>query len=141
MALRIGGGQKPPIPQDENMNLHASDEGDAAAAEMQEPAAEEASETPEEESAEGQGGSLDQSVAGYKGPEQGPFKCANCIHYGVSGPGTCEIVSGQIDEEGLCNVFTSNSGGSQEMPMQMDMEELPQNEEPPAQEEPEQPTY
>jgi hypothetical protein len=115
MALRIGGGAKQ-IPQD--MNLQAQDEGDAAAQEMAEPQAEEQSEAPDAEASEQPaqgGGVLDPQTAGYKTPDQGPFICRNCVHYGVGGDGTCEIVSGPIDEEGVCNVFTS---GKQQQPGQ-----------------------
>lgn len=56
------------------------------------------------------GGGLNQQVAGYKGPEQGPFMCGNCQYYASHGPNTCEIVDGQIDEMGVCNVFTPSAG-------------------------------
>lgn len=136
MALRIGGGMKKPM-MDEAMMGDESGMMGGDMMESQEPASEEASESPEEESAEGHtGGTLDQSVAGYKGPEQGPFKCGNCMHYGVSGPGTCEIVSGDIHEDGLCNVFTSKGGGDllQEEQMPMPEEETPTEEAAPEEE-------
>lgn len=58
------------------------------------------------------GGQVDPDIAGYQGPDQGPFMCANCIHF--QSPNACEIVSGQVDHLGCCNLFTS--AGSQQMP-------------------------
>lgn len=47
---------------------------------------------------------VDQSISGYMGPEYGPFMCANCEHF--DGANACNIVSGNIDPEGCCNLFT-----------------------------------
>ncbi len=127
MALRIGGGKPKLQQQDDPANTHAADEGDVAAAEASEPQAEEATETPQEESMEPQGGGLlDPMTAGYKTPDQGPFMCRNCIHYGVQGENTCEIVAGPIHEDGICNVFTSGAAAPEgDMPME---QETPQEE-------------
>jgi hypothetical protein len=62
------------------------------------------------------GGEVDPIIAGYKGPENGPFACANCVYFGRHGDGTCAIVSGPIDPEGICNLFTSASAGQDAMP-------------------------
>lgn len=53
------------------------------------------------------GGTLDPAVAGYKDPEAGPFQCSNCKHFSFSGPNTCEYVSGYIDDNAICNLFTT----------------------------------
>lgn len=65
-----------------------------------------------DDSNQGGGGQADQSTVGYKGPEQGPFKCSNCVFY--SDPGTCSVVSGDIDPDGVCNIFTSQGNQPQD---------------------------
>lgn len=45
-----------------------------------------------------------QQIAGYMGPENGPFECGNCTHF--QGPSSCDLVAGKIDEDGCCNLFT-----------------------------------
>lgn len=45
-----------------------------------------------------------QEASGYMGPENGPFECEHCLHF--SEPHACEIVSGDIDPEGCCNLFS-----------------------------------
>lgn len=47
----------------------------------------------------------DPMVAGYKGPEQGPFMCSNCIFW--QEPEACSLVSGPISPDGICSLFTS----------------------------------
>jgi len=75
------------------------------------------------------GGQADPAVAGYKGPEMGPFACGNCHFY--DGNNECVLVSGPIDEAGLCNLFTpmSQAGPAEapleEMPAEMPEEPLP----------------
>jgi hypothetical protein len=49
--------------------------------------------------------------SGYATPDNGPFECANCIHF--DGQGACDNpqvqsdpeVNGQVDAEGCCNLF------------------------------------
>lgn len=55
------------------------------------------------------GGQVDPNIAGYMGPDQGPFMCANCVHF--QAPNACEIISGQVDHLGCCNLFTSSHAG------------------------------
>src|SRR6266850_7762166 len=43
----------------------------------------------------------------YMQPDQGPFKCGNCSHF--QDPNSCEIVSGNIEPEGCCNLFASGT--------------------------------
>lgn len=38
----------------------------------------------------------------YMGPEHGPFRCGRCVHFRA---GACELVAGQIDPNGCCNLF------------------------------------
>lgn len=47
---------------------------------------------------------LTKIVSGYLPPEDGPFECENC-HYFNKG-GKCELVEGNIDPEGCCNLYT-----------------------------------
>lgn len=53
------------------------------------------------------GQKIPQANAGYQGPDQGPFICANCIFFDN---GHCEVVDGTIDHLGCCNNFSSLSG-------------------------------
>lgn len=119
MALRIGGGRPMPVeeelPMDEMEEMPVEDEMMMEEEPMME-------ELPEEELPVG--GSVDPITAGYLGPENGPFRCGSCAHY--KGEGVCEIVAGPIDEEGVCNLFTSGSAG--EMEEELPMEELPEEE-------------
>lgn len=72
---------------------------------------------------------VDPSVAMYMGGEYGPFRCDNCAHF--MGPSACEVVTGQIDPSGCCNIFTP-SGQMAEM----DNSQSPEEEaaEPPSEE-------
>ena len=54
-------------------------------------------------------GKIDPQNAGYQGPDQGPFICANCIFFDN---GHCEVVAGPIDHLGCCNNFSSMSASS-----------------------------
>lgn len=47
---------------------------------------------------------VDPTVARYLTSDLGPFICANCEHF--SGEGDCNVVSGPIDPEGVCILFT-----------------------------------
>lgn len=47
---------------------------------------------------------LTKVISGYLPPEEGPFECENC-HY-FSKPNKCELVEGNIDPEGCCNLYT-----------------------------------
>jgi hypothetical protein len=51
---------------------------------------------------------VDQTVAGYLPPEEGPFQCAGCVHF--SQPDACEIVDGVIAPDGCCNLYTKGNG-------------------------------
>lgn len=61
-------------------------------------------------------GQVDPATAGYRGPEQGPFMCSNCSYWEGSpeGGGQCSIVSGAIDPNGICNLFTTLASQDQE---------------------------
>lgn len=127
MALRIGG--RAPMPPVEEEQLPVEE------APVEEPMPEDLlSELPEsleeglpEEATAG--GMVDPVIAGYKGPEQGPFACSNCIHFREDG--SCEIIAGPVDPEGVCNLFTSAAPVQQEeMPVEEEMpeEEMPMEE-------------
>lgn len=84
--------------------------------------------TPIEEAAEPQdsmepmmmhgGGQVSPDVARYLPPDA---VCANCIHF--MEPNTCEIVSGAIEPQGRCSLFSADTEGAQE-----DAFELPPDE-------------
>jgi len=138
MALRVSGG-KPPVPPVEEApveEMAAPEEMMAEEMPVEEPMPEEAPEM-------ASGGALDPFIAGYKGPEMGPFRCGNCHHYAVAGENTCEIVAGPIDSEGICNVFTPADMEEENMEAEeAPMEEVPMPEEAPIEEAPpEEPAY
>ena len=70
---------------------------------------EELTQEPEAEPEMG-GGTVSPESARYFGPEG---RCMNCIHF--MEPGSCEIVAGQIDPQGICSLFTQDSGEDQIM--------------------------
>lgn len=43
----------------------------------------------------------------YMGPDAGPFCCGHCMHF--CPPSSCEIVSGQIDFAGCCNLYKAGA--------------------------------
>jgi hypothetical protein len=47
---------------------------------------------------------LTKVISGYMPPEAGPFECEYC-HY-FNEPRGCELVEGNIDRDGCCNLFT-----------------------------------
>lgn len=49
---------------------------------------------------------LNPITAGYLGGEQGPFICGRCVHF--DGAGSCDIVNGPIDPNGVCHVWEPN---------------------------------
>jgi len=58
------------------------------------------------------GDKVDPGIARYMTSDMGPFICANCDHF--TGAGDCEVVSGPIDPEGVCILFTPPQGGDLE---------------------------
>lgn len=46
---------------------------------------------------------LDQSLVVYMSGEYGPFKCSNCFYWVE--PNACQMVAGEIDPEGKCNIY------------------------------------
>lgn len=132
MALRIGGG-KAPLPPEE-VTEESPMPTEEAMGEEEIPV----EEAPEVEEAGG-GGILDPTLVSYRGPEQGPFACGNCQYFQPAGePNTCLFVSGNIDEGGLCNLFTAlpQEEVPEEEPMEAPIEE-PLPEEAPIEEAPE----
>jgi hypothetical protein len=130
MALRIGGGQKPPMDPALLQAAQGAPAESVTPTDM--PAAPDAQGTPDappdmpdqEDAGAAGGGEVDKDTAGYLGPEDGPFMCKNCTYYGRQAEGTCAIVAGHIDPEGCCNLFTN--AGEQNMPEdggEMQMEE------------------
>lgn len=107
MALRIGGARPAPQVEEEEVD-------DLPVEEIPEEVPVE--EEPEPDGDEGLGGSVEQSTAGYLGPEHGPFMCGNCMHY--LGAGKCDVVSGEIDEQGCCNLFEAVPPGDEAEPVE-----------------------
>jgi hypothetical protein len=93
MALRIGGPKKQIPPAAEPM-----EEQLIAAAEEPMPEEDLMAELPptlEEEA----------PMLEEEAPEHGPFTCSNCVYF--QDGGACQIVAGQIDPNGCCNLFTT----------------------------------
>lgn len=99
MALRIGGGGAPagvstPMQQPE---VQLPDPDQAVSPSDPDGDGDNDSDSPK----------IPQVNAGYQGPENGPFICANCIFFDN---GSCEVVDGAVDHLGCCNNFTSMAG-------------------------------
>lgn len=78
---------------------------------------EDAQEPQPEEASMQQGGSvdkLDQSTVMYKTPDQGPFKCSNCLYF--QQPNACDMVDGEIHPDGYCNIFVKIEGVPADLP-------------------------
>lgn len=129
MALMIGGTRRPAPPVEEPMEEAPMDEMPVEDMPVEEEMVEE---PPMEEPMmeQPQAGLVDPTVAGYKGPEMGPFMCGNCQFY--SGEGECMILAAPVEEEGLCNLFMSMPSSEsidEELPMEPEQQELPFDEE------------
>lgn len=83
------------------------DQPDEEATEPEDNPEEEAQE-PEEAKPSSNVDKLDQSTVAYKTPDQGPFKCANCLYF--QKPNACDMVDGEIHPEGYCNIFVKIEG-------------------------------
>lgn len=59
-------------------------------------------------------GKVSPQVARYMTSDMGPFICANCQHF--QDDGSCEVVSGPIDPEGVCILFTPPDQLNEGMP-------------------------
>jgi hypothetical protein len=120
MALRIGGG-KTAAPVEEELPIEEAPVEEA-------PIPEEApvEEAPMEEPMGG--GMVDQITVNYLGPEMGPFSCGSCKFF--MQPSSCQIVQGQVEADGICNVFTPMDLPDEGMPE----EEMPMEEEAPVEE-------
>ena len=82
--------------------------------------------SPQDEMGQESPGSIDPSIAGYMGAEYGPFECQRCVHW--LAPNACQVVAGNIDPQGCCNVFTP--GQEQESAESPEMESQEQEEAP-----------
>jgi hypothetical protein len=106
MALKIGG-MAPPVEEEMPVAEEMPVEATEMAMEPEMPAVE--------------GGLVSPEAARYFGPES---RCAGCIHF--MEPGTCEIVAGPIDPQGVCVLFEADA-----MMDEMPTEEMPLEEAPP----------
>ena len=74
-----------------------------------------------------------QALVIYKTSDLGPFICSNCDYF--EDDGSCVLVDGKIDPEGVCNLFMP-TGPAEQAPIpeeKLPMEsEVPPIEEPPA---------
>lgn len=95
MAIRIAGKARPeaPVPETPEMPEEMA----------QEPEVEQESEVPTAP-AKFSADKVDPRIARYMTSDMGPFICANCDHF--TEEGECEVVSGPIDPEGVCILFT-----------------------------------
>lgn len=114
MALRIGSGTPAPTQDPAVAQLLQAANGGASLADPNTQGDDGSSDSdtvPDDDSGDESGQDqqqVDQTAAGYQGPELGPFMCANCVFFEANGPGTCAIVAGKIDHMGCCNNFTSS---------------------------------
>src|SRR5258707_575096 len=95
--LRIAGPSGPPTPpQSPQAPEEVTEPVDNPAEDTAEP------QTPQASDSSSQ---INPEVARYFGPD---MRCEQCIHYmtGNAGAGSCEIVSGPIDPQGVCMLFT-----------------------------------
>lgn len=114
MALRIAGGKQDPTQDPEDDPTQIPDPTDPDGDGDDDSTSE--GDTDQDYAGKQGGALVDPSIAGYEGPDQGPFMCANCVHF--QGDGTCEIVSGSIDHMGCCNLFSSLHSVSQDQTQQ-----------------------
>lgn len=104
LRIKVGTGTSAPMPQPETQLPDSPD---------QEPDADDQGGPSDNDSDDDDNGGgddsdkIDPQNAGYQGPDQGPFICANCQFFDN---GHCEVVAGPIDHLGCCNNFTSLSG-------------------------------
>lgn len=61
-----------------------------------------------ESATQGSAGTVSQERAGYMTPDQGPFMCGNCVHF--SEPSSCNLVAGEVEAEGVCDLFEPSGG-------------------------------
>ena len=98
MALRIAG------PGQQAVGIRPSVETEDAAPEIaRDEAIEEAVSEPATDTSK-----VSPQIARYMSADQGPFICANCTHF--RDDMSCQVVSGPIDPEGVCILFTSRAG-------------------------------
>lgn len=124
MALRIGGGRPTAPPVEEELPVEE--------APVEEPMPEDLmAELPQDlgEGAMG-GGSVSPMIVQYKTAQQRDMEaCGSCVHFQQDG--SCEIVAGPIDPEGICNIYEDMEAGApeEEAPAKEPMpEEMPTDE-------------
>lgn len=121
MALRVGGARPaPPVEEEMSFEDMPMEDEMPPEEEMPEEMPEELQEAAQEEPTDLRG-LVDPAVAGYKGPEMGPFMCANCQYF--AGDTTCLLLAAPVDEEGLCNLFVEAQGDQPEAEMPEESDE------------------
>ena len=98
MPIRIQGSQPPVPPAPEEMPV------------PQAPMEQEEAVSQPAMLAGSEAGKVSPQVARYMSSDMGPFICANCNHFQQDG--SCEVVSGPIDPEGVCILFTPPESGA-----------------------------
>jgi hypothetical protein len=63
-------------------------------------------------------GKVEPTMAFYRTPDMGPFMCGNCTHFREGG--SCVIVAGPIEPEGMCNLFTPGESDVEEPAEEME---------------------
>lgn len=66
---------------------------------------------------------VDPTIAGYMGPEKGPFMCGRCGFF--DGQGACHLVKGRVDPHGCCNMFTPQAAQPQGAPDEAGLDSTP----------------
>jgi len=56
-----------------------------------------------DETPSGPGQKVPQPLVLYMGSDMGPFQCDHCCYF--AGPSSCQVVDGDIDPAGCCNLF------------------------------------
>jgi len=107
--LKLAGGGAPPVPPTEDPDMGALPEQLAAASQPAVMPGGDATQAPKFSADK-----VGQDVVHYLGSESGPFECQSCVFF--QGPNGCSIVDGDIDPQGVCNLFTSASGDQEAPP-------------------------
>ena len=108
-----GTGVSTPMQQPETQLQNASPDQDPSVGPDPDADSDDDSGSPDSNDPDQDSGKIDPQNAGYQGPDQGPFICANCQFFDN---GKCAVVAGPVDHMGCCNNFSSMSAqqGDQE---------------------------
>jgi hypothetical protein len=101
MALRLAGGMPPMPPMEEEIPMEEPMDMGVPAMDFM------AQNTAPAPAAMPGGGMISPDVVKYMSSD---MRCMNCVHYMEAGQtGSCEIVSGPIDPQGVCLIFSADT--------------------------------